>query len=137
MSTTYAGQYLPGMNHVCYQLPIYSSSNQWFSVRLHINNQQLMSTIMLQGGNNYLNLNSLWMAGQYKANYEFGLTCVNSYSCDFEDCRNNYQGSKNIYAMYLPSVCREIANMWSEKSVFVHYWMEINRFKLYFYTLSC
>ena len=102
-----------------YQLPIYSSSNKWFSVRLHKNYQQLASTIMSHGDNYYFNLNSLWMAYQKKANYEFGLTYVNLYSCDFEDCHDNYQGNKNLYAMYLPSACREIANIWSENSLFL------------------
>ena len=101
-----------------YQLPIYSSSNKWLSVRMHINNQQLMSTIMSQGRNYYFNLNSLWMSYQNKADYEFGITYMNPYSSYFEDCRNNYQGNKNLYAMYLPSACRVIRRMWRENSLF-------------------
>ena len=100
-----------------YQLPIYSSSNKWFSVRLHKNYQQLTSTIMSHGDNHYFTLNSLWMAYENKANYEFGLTYFNSHNCDFEDCHDNYQGNKNLYAMYLPSACREIYSMWSENSL--------------------
>ena len=58
-----------------YQLAIRSSTNGWFAARLHMNNQQLTSTIMSQGNNNYYsNLNSLWMKYQHDAEYEFGLT---------------------------------------------------------------
>ena len=72
---------------------------------------------MSQGDNNYFNLNSLWMAYQRKADYVFGLTYLNFYSSYFKDCHNNYQGNRNLYAMYLPSGCRIIANMWQENSL--------------------
>ena len=42
---------------------------------------------------------------------EFGVTYRNYYNSYFEDCRNNYQGNKNLYAMYLPSACRVLANL--------------------------
>ena len=94
-----------------YQLPIYSSSKEWFSVRMHKNNQQLKLTIMSQGDNFYINLNSLLMSNQNSADYEFGLTYLNYYNSYFEDCRNNYQGSKNLYAMYLPKGCKKLINV--------------------------
>ena len=94
-----------------YQLAIYSSSHRWFTARLHMNNQQLISTIMSQGNYYYFNLNSLWMKYKNDAEYEFGITYRTPHSCYFEDCRNNYQGNKNLYAMYLPSSCRELANV--------------------------
>ena len=92
-----------------YQLAIHLSSNGWFTTRLHMNNQQLKSTIMSQGNNYYLNLNGLYMSNyQYNAEYEFGLTYRNAYSLYFEDCHNNYQGNKNLCAMYLPPSCRKL-----------------------------
>ena len=75
---------------------------------MHKNNQQLLSTIMSQGDDRYYNLNSLWMDYQYDADYEFGVTYRNAYTAYYEDCQNNYQGNKNLYAMYLPSVCRKL-----------------------------
>ena len=56
---------------------------------------------MSQGDNYYFNLNSLWMDYQSDAEYEFGLTYCNYYNSYFEDCRSNYQGNKNLYAMYV------------------------------------
>ena len=94
-----------------YQLSIYSSSNAWFTTRLHKNNQQLTSTIMTQGSDYYYNMNSLWMEYQNDAEYEFGVTYRNLYSSYFEDCQDNYQGNKNLYAMYLPSTCRRWVNL--------------------------
>ena len=94
-----------------YQLSIYSSSRQWFTARLHKNNQQLTSTIMTQGNDNYYSVNSLWMDYQSYAEYEFGVTYRNAYSSYFEDCIENYQGNKNLYAMYLPSTCRRLATI--------------------------
>ena len=88
-----------------YQISIYSSSGNWFTARLHKNNQQLTSTIMLQGNNRYYTVNSLWMEYQPDAEYEFGVTYRNNYYSYFEDCQDNYQGNKNLYAMYLPSTC--------------------------------
>ena len=92
-----------------YQLSIYSSSSQWFTARLHKNNEQLTSTIMTQGYDRYYSLNSLWMDYQEDAEYEFGVTYRNTYISYFEDCQENYQGNKNLYAMYLPSTCRKFA----------------------------
>ena len=63
---------------------------------------------MSQGDDRYYNLNSLWMDYQYDAEYEFGVTYHNAYSAYFEDYQNNYQGNKNLYAMYLPSACRKL-----------------------------
>ena len=40
------------------------------------NNQQLESTSMVQGNEDYLNLNSLWMKYVDDAEYEFGLTLM-------------------------------------------------------------
>ena len=91
-----------------YQLPIYSSSSRWFTTRMHKNNQQLLSTIMSQGDDRYYNLNSLWMDYENDADYEFGVTYRNAYTAYYEDCQNNYQGNKNLYAMYLPSACRKL-----------------------------
>ena len=94
-----------------YQLSIYLSSNVWFTARLHKNNQQLTSTIMTQGNNRYYSVNSLWMDYQQDAEYEFGVTYRNYYSSYFEDCQENYQGNKNLYAMYLPSTCRKLVTL--------------------------
>ena len=95
-----------------YQLPIYSPSHRWFTKRLHKNNQQLLSTIMSQGDDRYYNLNSLWMDYQYDADYEFGVTYRNYlYRTYFEDCQDNYQGNKNLYAMFLPSTCTDLVNL--------------------------
>ena len=95
-----------------YQLPIYSASSRWFMARLHKNNEQLTSTIMAQGDSDpYFSVNSLWMEYQSNAEYEFGVTYQNSYSSYFEDCQENYQGNKNLYAMYLPSNCGMLANI--------------------------
>ena len=95
-----------------YQLSMYSSSsNAWFTTRLHKNNEQLLSTIMMQGYDYYYSLNSLWMDYQSNAEYEFGVTYRNAYNTYFEDCRDNYQGNKNLYAMYLPSTCHRLATV--------------------------
>ena len=51
------------------------------------------------------------MEYQNDAEYEFGITYRNYYSANFEDCRNNYQGNKNLYAMYLPSTCYRMVNL--------------------------
>ena len=88
-----------------YQLAVYSSSNEWFIVKMHQNNQQLKSTNMIRGDGYYFTLNSLWMKSLSLAEYEFGLTYRNDYNTYFEDCRNDYRGNKNLYAMYLPSSC--------------------------------
>ena len=88
-----------------YQLSIYSASNYWVTTRLHKNNEQLTSTIMIQGNDYYYSMNSLWMDYQNDAEYEFGVTYRNAYNSYFEDCQENYQGNKNLYAMYLPSNC--------------------------------
>ena len=48
---------------------------------------------------------------QSNAEYEFGVTYCNSYSTYFEDCRDNYQGNKNLYAMYLPSICSTVSTV--------------------------
>ena len=94
-----------------YQLSVYSP-HRWFTTRIHKNYQQLLSTIMSQGDDYYYSLNSLWMDYQDDAEYEFGVTYYNSYSsCYFEDCRDNYRGNKNLYAMYLPSVCHRLATI--------------------------
>ena len=93
-----------------YQLSIYSSRN-WFTARLHKNNQQLTSTIMFQGRDRYYIVNSLWMEYQYDAEYEFGITYRNYYNSYFEDCQENYQGNKNLYAMYLPSTCSSLSTL--------------------------
>ena len=94
-----------------YQLAIYSSTNRWIMTRMHKNNQQLTSTIMTQGYDYYYSLNSLWMDYQYDAEYEFGVTYQTPYSSYFEDCQDNYQGNKNLYAMYLPTTCRRLINL--------------------------
>ena len=88
-----------------YQLSIYSASNLRFMARLHKNNQQLTSTIMMQGDDYYYSVNGLLIEYQEDAEYEFGVTYQNVYSTYFEDCQENYQGNKNLYAMYLPSNC--------------------------------
>ena len=86
-----------------YQVSIHLSSNGWFTARLHRNNEQLTSTTMTQGYDTYFSLNSLWMKYQKFAEYEFGVTYRTPYSNTyFADCRENYQGNKNLYAMYLP-----------------------------------
>ena len=94
-----------------YQLSIYSSSDEWFTTRLHKNNEQLLSTIMTHGDEQYYSMNSLWMDYQANAEYEFGVTYRNHYNSYFEDCRDNYQGNKNLYAMYLPSTCHRYATL--------------------------
>ena len=93
-----------------YQMSIYSL-NGWVTTRMHKNNQQLTSTIMTQGYDYYYNMNSLWMEYLNDAEYEFGVTYRNSYNTYLEDCRENYQGNKNLYAMYLPSTCRSRVNL--------------------------
>ena len=94
-----------------YQLAIYSSSDNWFSARLHKNNQQITSTIMSQGDDYYFNVNGLCMEYERYGEYEYGITYRNRYASYFEDCRNNYQGNKNLYAMYLPSSCSVQTNL--------------------------
>ena len=83
-----------------YQLSINSPSEEWFTTRLHKNNEQLLSTIMTHGDERYYSLNSLWMDYEASAEYEFGVTYRNRYNSYFEDCQDNYQGNKNLYAMY-------------------------------------
>ena len=94
-----------------YQLSIYSSSYRWFAARMHMNNQQLTSTIMTQGNDYYYSLNSLWMEARSDGEYEFGVSYVNSYDTYFVDCQDNYQGNKNLYAMYLPPTCHIITTL--------------------------
>ena len=48
---------------------------------------------------------------QAAAEYEFGVTYCNLYTAYFEDCRDNYQGNKNSYAMYLPTRCSKLATV--------------------------
>ena len=93
-----------------YQLSIHTP-NAWFTARLHKNNQQLPSTTMTQGYDYYYNINSLWMEYENDAEYEFGVTYCNAGSAYFEDCQENYQSNKNLYAMYLPSTCRSLVNL--------------------------
>ena len=102
-----------GVMIAAYQLSIYSSSNARFKVRLHMNNEQLRSTTMRKGNKYYYSLNSLWMDWQYTcdAEYEFGVTYRNYFSLYFVDCQDNYQGNKNLYAMYLPSNCRRFITL--------------------------
>ena len=97
-----------GVMIAAYQLSIYSASNARFKARLHMNNEQLTSTTMRKGNNYYYSLNSLWMKYELDAEYEFGVTYRNYHSSYFEDCQANYQGNKNLYAMYLPSSCRRL-----------------------------
>ena len=94
-----------------YQLSIYSASHGWFTTRLHKNNEQLTPTIMAQGHNYYYSMNSLWMKYSSYAEYEFGVTYRNAYNSYFQDCQENYQGNKNLYAMYLPSNCRMLVHL--------------------------
>ena len=95
-----------------YQLSIYAASSHWFMARLHKNNEQLTSTIMAQGDSDpYYSINSLWMEYQSNGEYEFGVTYRNYYNSYFEDCQANYQGNKNLYAIYLPSNCRMYLNL--------------------------
>ena len=94
-----------------YQLSVYNAGGGYSTTRMHKNNQQLLSTIMSQGDDYYYSLNSLWMEYQYNAEYEFGVSYYNNYEIYFEDCQDNYQGNKNLYAMYLPSVCRHLTNI--------------------------
>ena len=70
-----------------YQLSIYSSSIGWFIARLHKNDQQLTSTVTIQGSNHYYTVNSLWMDYQSYAEYEFGVTYRNAANSYFEDCK--------------------------------------------------
>ena len=51
------------------------------------------------------------MESEYDAVYEFGVSYQNVYSSYFEDCQDNYQGNKNLYAMYLPPACKLLANI--------------------------
>ena len=96
-----------------YQLSIQSASSVgWFTARMHKNNQQLTSTIMTQGRDSYYSINSLWMKYQNTAEYEFGVTYRNNYYNTFiEDCQGNHWSNKQLYAMYLPSRCRILANV--------------------------
>ena len=94
-----------------YQLSMYSASNLRFMARLHKNYQQLTSTIMMQGDDYYYSVNGLLIEYQEDAEYEFGVTYQNAYSTYFEDCQENYQGNKNLYAMYLPSNCHQWAKI--------------------------
>ena len=119
-----------------YQLPIYSSSKEWFITRMNQNNQQLESTSMIQGDEYYLNLNSLWIKYVNDAEYEFGLTYYNSYSSYFEDCRNNYQGNKNLYAMYLPPACRILTTIEPTSSLSISTTNWMNTDLSYTFTLS-
>ena len=115
-----------------YQLSLYSSSYRWFATRMHKNNQQLLSTIMSQGDERYYNLNSLWMDYQDDADYEFGVTYHNAYSAYFEDCQNNYQGNKNLYAMYLPSACRKLVTTLPTSSLsLILYLLLVGRQQIY------
>ena len=94
-----------------YQLAVYSSSKKWFIVKMHQHNQQLNSTNMIRGDGYYFTLNSLWIKSLLPAEYEFGLTYRNDYKTYFEDCRNDYRGNKNLYAMYLPYSCSIITTI--------------------------
>ena len=100
-----------------YQLSVYSSTGRWFTTRMHKNYQQLLSTIMSQGDDYYYSLSSLWMDYELDAEYEFGVTYYNGYTSYFEDCQDNYQGNKNLYAMYLPSVCSKLATIMPTSSL--------------------
>ena len=66
---------------------------------------------MTQGSDCYYSLNSLWMEYQNDAEYEFGVTYRNAFNSYFEDCQDNYQGNKNLYAMYLPYTCGRLVNL--------------------------
>ena len=113
---------LPSSNRVViagYQLSVYNAGGGWFTTRMHKNNEQLLSTIMSQGDDFYYSLNSLWMDYQNYAEYEFGVTYYNQYDSYFEDCQENYQGNRNLYAMYLPYDCRRFANIMPTSSLFI------------------
>ena len=106
-----------------YQISMYSSSVDWFMARLHKNNQQLTSTIILQGNNYYYIVNSLWMKNQPDAAYEFGVTYCNNYYSYFEDCQDNYQDNKNLYAMYVFALYMQWTGLFKAYcfSIFIHY----------------
>ena len=119
-----------------YQLPIYSSSQRWIIIRMHKNNQQLKSTSMIQGYEDYLNLNSLWMKYLDDAEYDFGLTYFNEHPSYFEDCHNNYQGNKNLYAMYLPTTCNILATIQPTTSLHISTTNWMNTDLSYTFTLN-
>lgn len=99
-----------GVVIAAYQLSIYSSSNQWFVTRLNMNNQQLPGTSMIAGCGPYLDLHGLWMGYLYWGEYYFGVSYRNNYNSYFEDCRNNYHGNKNLFAMRLSYRCARLVN---------------------------
>jgi len=94
-----------------YHMSIYSSSNQWFVTRMHMNNQQLPSTSVISGCGPYLDHHGLWMKYLSNGKYYFGVTYRSSYNSYFEDCRNNYEGNTNLFTMRLPPRCQVLSNI--------------------------
>ena len=81
------------------------------STRMHMNNQQLPSTIMTSGYATYLDNHGLWMKRPNSGKYYFGVSYWNNYHSYFEDCRNNYEGNTNLFTMRLPSRCTTLAHV--------------------------
>ena len=101
-----------------YQMSIYSTSNQWFVTRMHVNNQQKPSTSMISGCGTYLNNHGLWMESLSRGKYYFGVSYRNNYNSYFEDCQNNYEGNTNLFTMRLPTRCyRKIVRPTSSLSI--------------------
>ena len=107
-----------------YQLStFFQSSSHWSLARMHLNNEQISSTTMAKGDNYYVDLSSSWIKELRPGDYQFGVTYRNYGSNSnsyYEDCRNNYTNSQNLYVMVLPSTatCR-IRNLEPSNSMYV------------------
>ena len=124
----------------CYPKPIIntfytSSSSGYMMARMEYNDQQIKSTSMINQGT-YIELNGLWMKYLPDGDYNFGLTYRNSYSSNFEDCRNSYTNNKNLYAMTLPSSCSVVANIEPTSSLYLSPSSWINTDLSHKFTLS-
>ena len=101
---------------VAYQMSVESSSTGWLVTKMNINNQNEDSTTVIEGTNRYLHHHSLLAKSLNKGVHYFGLTYRTTYSLQFTDCINSYNGNTNIFAMYLPSHC-SVTNIFRTSSL--------------------
>ena len=88
-----------------YQLSLALASPNGFVSKLNINGQYEESTTATEGNNYYLSHYS-FLAKRLKAGLHYlGVTYRTGTFNNFTDCTYNYNGNKNLFAVYLPSSC--------------------------------
>ena len=98
------------MSYACvvmatYQLPLEHSSQSWFMSKLNINGHYEQST-STEEQNTHLSQYSLLAKYFSIGLHYFGVTYRRTNILKtFTDCKYNYNGNTNLFAVYLPSHC--------------------------------